>query len=64
VLRWSDDGGKSWGNERRADLGATGQTGSRALFRRLGSFRQRTLEFASSDPVKQAWYGFRVEIGP
>lgn len=64
MVRVSDDGGKSWGNERQASIGRTGETGTRALVRRLGSFRQRTLEFAISDPVKVALYGFRVEIGP
>jgi hypothetical protein len=64
MLRYSDDGGTSWGNEHWTTIGATGQRHNRALWRRLGQFRSRTLEFASSDPVKQCWYGFRVEAGP
>lgn len=64
MLRYSDDGGTSWSNEHWTSVGRTGQRRNRATFRRLGQFRQRTLEFASSEPVKHAWYGFRVEAGP
>jgi hypothetical protein len=64
MVRWSDDGGTSWSNEHRAAIGRTGQRSKRAIVRRLGQFRQRTLEVASSEPVKHCWYGFRVEAGP
>lgn len=64
MLRWTDDGGTSWSNERWASIGRTGERRNRATYHRLGQFRQRTLEFASSEPVKHAWYGFRVEAGP
>lgn len=63
MVRWTDDGGTSWSNEHLASIGRTGQRAKRALVRRMGQFRQRTLEVACSDPVKHAWYGFRVEAG-
>lgn len=64
MVRWTDDGGTSWSNEHQAAIGRTGQRADRAIVRRMGQFRQRTLEIASSEPVKHAWYGFRVEAAP
>jgi len=61
MLRWSDDGGATWSNERSASMGERGVRGRRVLFRRLGAFRQRMLEFSISDPVKPALYGIRHE---
>lgn len=64
MLRWSDDGSATWSNERSASMGERGVRGRRVLFRRLGAFRQRTLEFSISDPVKVALYGLRHESQP
>lgn len=61
MLRWSDDGGATWSNERRASLGATGVRNRRVQFRRLGMFRQRCFEISISDPVKVAAFGIRFE---
>jgi hypothetical protein len=61
MLRFSDDGGKTWSNERRASLGLTGDRKRRVVFRRLGRFRQRSYEISISDPVKVAAYGLRFE---
>lgn len=61
MLRWSDDGGATWSNEHWAPLGPTGQRRKRAIWRRLGMFRQRELEFSFSDPVKVCLYGMRYE---
>lgn len=54
VLRWSDDGGHNWSNERFAAAGQTGQTALRVMFRRLGSTRRnsgldRYFELSSTD---------------
>jgi hypothetical protein len=61
MLRWSDDGGSTWSNERKANLGRTGVRNRRVMFRRLGAFRQRMFEISISDPVKTAAYGLRFE---
>jgi len=61
MVRWSDDGGRTWSNERQASIGAEGDAHDRAIVRRLGIFRQRELEFAISDPVKVAFYGMRYK---
>jgi len=64
MMRYTDDGGSTWSNERRASLGLMGVRLIRAMWRRLGAFRQRTVEISLSDPVKAAFYGMRTEIKP
>ncbi len=61
MVRFSDDGTGSWSNIRLASLGRTGARIDRAIVRRLGQFRQRSLEFSISDPVFRSFYGIRVE---
>lgn len=53
MLRWSNDGGQSWGNEHWTGIGKIGETKDRAIFRRLGSARDRVYEVRISDPVKR-----------
>ncbi|WP_299109807.1 packaged DNA stabilization protein [uncultured Bradyrhizobium sp.] len=60
MLRFSDDGGGTYSNERRASIGAKGLRRDRATWERCGIFRQRTIEFSVSDPVKTAMYGARA----
>lgn len=55
VLRWSDDGGHVWSNERLSQLGGVGKYGKRIKFNRLGSTRRgsgldRIFELSSTDP--------------
>jgi hypothetical protein len=64
MMRYSDDGGFSWSHERRASLGRQGVRYIRAMWDRLGAFRQRTVEISISDPVKRAFYGMRTKIKP
>lgn len=54
MLRWSDDGGNSWSNEYWVDLGALGNTRTRAIWRRLGRSRERIFQFKITDPVPVA----------
>lgn len=53
MLRWSNDGGQSFGNEHWTSIGKTGQTLARAMWRRLGSSRDRVYEVRISDPVRR-----------
>jgi hypothetical protein len=50
-LRWSDDGGQTWGNWYSVDAGAQGQYKTRAIWRCLGQARDRVFEVAVSDPI-------------
>lgn len=54
MLRWSDNGGHTWGNEHWTSMGMQGQYKARALWRRLGQGRNRVYEVSGSDPVKVA----------
>jgi hypothetical protein len=54
MLRWSDDGGKTWSNSHWTTLGAVGKYGNRAIWRRLGKGRDRVFELSGTDasPVR------------
>ena len=51
MMRWSDDGGETWGNEHWAGAGKIGEYGARAIWRRLGRGYDRVYEIIVSDPV-------------
>ena len=55
MLRWSDDGGHTWGNEHWRSMGKIGEYGRRIIWRRLGmtaKLRDRVYEVSGTDPVK------------
>lgn len=57
VLRWSDDGGKTWSGNRIIPVGATGKTAFTVKANRLGSTARfggstRMFELSSTDPFK------------
>lgn len=59
VLRWSDDGGKSWTNGRILSVGKSGETAFTVKANRLGSTRRfsgsdRLFELSSTDPFRVA----------
>ena len=51
MLRMSDDGGKTWGNERWRTAGRIGEYGTRARWNRCGQARRRVFEVTVSDPI-------------
>jgi hypothetical protein len=53
MLRWSDDGGRTWSSEHWRSMGRLGQYRTRAIWRRLGQSRDRVYELAITDPVKR-----------
>lgn len=59
MLRFSDDGGKTWGNELMQPMGNTGQYRQRLVWEKLGQSLARTYELscseASSVRVIDAW---------
>lgn len=60
MMRVSKDGGKTWGNERWADIGRSGAYRGRATFRRLGRSAESgvwTFEFTVTDPVNVVFTG-------
>jgi hypothetical protein len=61
MLRFSRDGGQTFGNEKWASLGAIGSRRKRAFWTQLGAFRNGVVEISISDPVKRAIYGCNYE---
>jgi hypothetical protein len=53
MLDWSDDGGRTWSSEHWRSLGAMGAFKSRAVWRRMGSARDRVYRFAITDRVRR-----------
>jgi hypothetical protein len=53
MLRWSDDGGRTWSNGHWRSLGRTGKYTARTIWNQLGWSRDRVYEYAISDPVRR-----------
>jgi hypothetical protein len=51
MLRWSSDGGSTWSNEHWTSVGQLGKYKNRAIWRRLGTARDRIFEVSVTDPV-------------
>ena len=49
VLRYSDDGGHSWSNEKWCSIGSVGKYKNRARWSRLGSARDRVFEISYTE---------------
>lgn len=64
MLRYSNDGGHTWSNEKTATAGKIGQYGARAKFNRLGAGRNRVWELSQTDPCKFAIFGAVLEGEP
>lgn len=63
MMRYSDDGGKTWSRELWRSIGAIGRGRARAVWHRLGQFRHtRVIEIVVSDPVKFVISGAYAEI--
>ena len=52
MLRWSNDGGSTWSNEHWVNIGKIGKYKNRAIWRRLGTARDRIFEVVVTDPIK------------
>lgn len=62
VIRWSDDGTKTWSNDHERSLGKIGEYKSRVVIRRAGRSRERNFELLVSDPIKFALKGAYANI--
>jgi hypothetical protein len=63
MLTCSDDGGRTWGNERTASIGQIGEFDARVRWTRLGRSRNRVFRIAVSDPVKIAIVNSALNAG-
>ena len=64
MLRWSNDGSQTWGNEHWVSIGKIGETKNRAIWRRLGNARDRVYEVRFSDPVSRDIVGASLTAEP
>lgn len=62
LLRFSDDGGRTWSNIKAASVGKIGEFKKRAIFRRLGFARDRVFEVTISDPIFVAMTGAELYL--
>jgi hypothetical protein len=62
TLTYSDDGGKTFGNERKLTIGSLGKNLTRAHTHRLGYSRDRVYRLTISEPVKVVLTGARADI--
>ena len=62
MLRWSNNGGKTWGNEHWVSSGELGEYGTRALWRRLGRGYNRVFEVSVTDPVPWRVIGAYMDV--
>lgn len=60
-LTWSNDGGRTSGNDAQAGIGKIGQYRRRVEYRRLGSARERVFRLQWSDPVFTSLIAVDVE---
>lgn len=51
MMRKSDDGGRTWGNERHETIGRIGEYWKRCIFWSTGQARKRVYEISCTDPV-------------
>lgn len=62
VMRFSDDGGRTWSSELEAGIGAIGEYQTRAFWTRLGIARDRVYEIYQSDPVPCQWVEATINV--
>lgn len=62
VLQYSDDSGRNWSNEMARGLGLVGQRTNRAVWRKLGQFRIRTMKLAITEAVQRIAIAYWADI--
>ena len=61
-LRYSNDGGNTWGERRDRSVGARGNYTQRVRWDLCGSGRDRVWELSSSDPVATVWFDAYTDV--
>lgn len=62
MMRYSDDGGKTWSSERWASAGQLGQYSVDVSWIGLGRFKSRIFHFRMTDPIKWTLIGLTAEV--
>lgn len=61
-LRYSNNGGKTFGASRAANVGQLGEHSTRVRWTMCGSGRDRVWELWTSDPADQRWFDLYVDV--
>jgi hypothetical protein len=64
MMRFSDDGGRTWSSELSTSIGKIGQFKNDISFSRLGMTRDRVYEVKVTDPVNVVLLGAELEMEP
>lgn len=64
MLRWSDDGGATFSNEHWTSIGKVGRYKNRAIWRQLGTARDRVFEVTVTDPVNRVLISADLQAQP
>jgi len=62
MMRYSDDGGRTYSHELWRSLGRMGEYRTRAIWRSLGQFRQRNIRLTVTDPVRRFVMSYFVDV--
>lgn len=62
LMSYSDDGGRTFSNDRQASMGRIGEYSTRVEWTRLGRFYQRVLRLRISSPVRRAIINAEAEV--
>jgi hypothetical protein len=63
MMRFSDDAGFTWSNEKWQSMGKLGKRQTRVNWRQLGVARDRVYEVSWTDPVKSIIASANIEVG-
>lgn len=64
LLRWSNDGSKTWSNQYILSAGEAGKYGKRVVRRMLGRARERVFEVSGTDPIPWRFADAYLEAEP
>lgn len=62
MMKYSDNGGRTYSNEMWRTMGAIGEYKTRCIWRNLGQFRQRNIKLTVSDPVRRLNMGYYADV--
>lgn len=64
MLEWSDDGGSTFGSQHWTSIGKIGRYKNRAVWRQLGTARDRIFQVTVTDPVNRVLVSAQLEATP
>ena len=62
MMRYSDDGGKTWSSELTASIGHVGNYRYKAIWYQLGESLERQYEFRTTGSFFTAWLGCYADM--